>query len=303
MVEDKKIYTLFGIIAILLWATGSAASIRIIDSLGPLNTISILSGVAGISLLIFEMIISKNKYSVFHIEKRFAVIGGTLFILYNVFFFWSLYICPTKEISSQVNIINYLWPFFLIIFSIPILKLKPKYLMLTFGILIGIIGIFITMCKFNSINLSFGSSYQFLLPFILMIFAAMSWGLYSVIVKKFYTPNQSNATPIFFLALFFASLIAKIFIKESISWDTSLIFLILYDALLPFAAAYLLWEVSSKKGDVIVIGSFSYFLPFMSTVAICIYLHTPMYLNLLIGVFFTIIGAIVTQKSVSSIKK
>ena len=71
-----------------------------------------------------------------------------------------------------------------------------------------------------------------------------------------------------------------------------------YFTLFPTLLAYLFWDVAMRKGHVVLVVSFSFFAPLISTLISCLYLGVPMGHDLWMASALIIVGAAICQRSV-----
>ena len=63
--------------------------------------------------------------------------------------------------------------------------------------------------------------------------------------------------------------------------------------------AYFLWDVSMRKGNLLLVVACSYFTPLLSTVVSCLYLRVSPSPKLWIGCLLLVSGSLITWRSVS----
>src|SRR3989304_578025 len=162
------------ILTILLWSSTPAIAKLGLGELTNFQLLFYTAVVGTISLLVVNYFQGKlNLLKTYTKEDYFKMFGmGFLGIfLYYIFFYQSFVLAP----PGQVNVVNYLWPVFIIILSIPILKEKYNYKTII-AIAISFFGALLAFTKGDISN--FGNQYAG--GYLLATIGAFCYGLFSV---------------------------------------------------------------------------------------------------------------------------
>jgi drug/metabolite transporter (DMT)-like permease len=295
---SSKSYTAFGMAALVFWATTSALTIDIVGRIGPLTAIAVLSLGGGVILLLAEIWRHESLRAIFGADPKYLLFGSLFFAGYDVFFFIAFSLSPSESVSLQLNLVNYLWPIFVVFLSLLLFKPRIRAVFLYPGALVGFLGIAVTLSG-GTLLLSMAETLKSSwLPCVMMLFAAASWGLFSNIAKKYHKPKDPSGIPLFLLILGMCALVARFALHEHSHWDWSLAPLIIYVTVFPTTLSNLLWEQGMRGGNVTLIGSASYFAPFLSTVFACFYLNLPLGVNLILGGALIVAGAFMTKRGI-----
>lgn len=202
--------------------------------------------------------------------------------LYNMLLFISLRHAPVFEI----NILNYLWPLFLIIFS-SFYDHKNIKLLSILGIFCGLAG-----CIFVFWPQAGQSFFNTILPaHVVTIFAALLWAGYSTISKR-YSYKVGVMAPIFGLsALLFLTghLIFEETIMPSIfAWSVLIIY-----GLCRFA--YVFWDFGIRHGDRQFLSSMSYLVPLFSSALLIFFGFKPSSMMVAIGGGLIVTGCLIVN--------
>lgn len=292
-------YTSFGFIAILLWSTTVAMFRSITEQLGMFTAICLVCLISGIvSLSIFCR--SGNILAKFTaLSKRYMFCCGTLFLLYFATFFPAVKLAGNRSQTLEIGLINYLWPFFTISFSLFFLNKKARLILIPATLLV-IAGFFLI------VNQKGGVSWQnFIvnlthnpLAYSLAMTAAISWGLYSVLTRRFVGPDGDGTVSFFLLVAGLIFLLVRFLRVEQSAWNIRVLLEVLIMSVAT-GLSYVCWEAAMRKGNVVLLAACSYSIPFLSTLFSCIYLRVGAGLNLWIGCFFIAAGAFISWLSVS----
>jgi drug/metabolite transporter (DMT)-like permease len=193
----------------------------------------------------------------------FAIGIGGLFG-YQVLYFLAFQHAPAVE----VNLINYLWPLFVVLLSPVYLKgyaLRWNHIL---GAVVGLCGAAVIVTG-GALHFNLGSAPGYAYAAI----AALIWASYSLLIKRF-QPLPDSLVSGFCLS---AGLLAL-----AIAWGSHLsapqawrltpsewLFVILI-GIGPHGIAFVTWNLALKHGDPRVIGSFSYLIPLLSTLILVV---------------------------------
>lgn len=176
--EQTKIGYFYLALVILLWsATPAVAKL----ALGELDNYQLLfyASIAGtISLFAVNLFQGKLKLFSQYTARDYLIMFGMGFVgifLYYVFLYGAFELAP----AGQVNVVNYLWPVFIVIFSVPILREKFNYKTIL-AILTSFFGAFIAFMQGNITAFSNEHAGGYLLAAL----GAGCYGLFSVLSKK-----------------------------------------------------------------------------------------------------------------------
>jgi drug/metabolite transporter (DMT)-like permease len=174
---------------------------------------------------------------------------------YHAMFFLALRLAPPAE----AQLVNYLWPVLIVLLSalLPGEHLRPHHFA---GAMIALAG---TVLLFAGRGITFAQDY---LPgFAAAFVAAFTWAIYSVLSRRF-AAVPTDAVAGFCLA---TSALAAIFhlLFETTQWPQTLgqWLAVLGLGIGPVGAAFYVWDIGVKRGDIRVLGVGSYIAPLLST--------------------------------------
>jgi len=286
-------------LAILFWGTTIAFSRSLTEQLGPLTAASwiyMLSGIWGFIYLINK---PGGIKKIFQLPILYLIGCGTLFIFYMVCLYLAVGLAFSREQVIEVSIINYLWPGLTLIFSLPILHKKGKIILIP-GIVIAFAGFYLAtvqsgMFSWEVFKGNFQVSY---LPYLLAFMAAITWGLYSNLVRRWAGHTEGGAVPFFLLATGLVLAIIRFMFPEESYWTPQVIVELLYMSVFPTFLAYTFWDRAMRKGKIILVVSLSYFTPLLSIVISSLYLQVVIKPTLWIACGLVIAGAVICKFSI-----
>jgi len=219
---------------------------------------------------------------------RMVGMGFLGIFLYYIFLYGSFTLAP----AGQVNVVNYLWPVFIIIFSIPILKEKYNYKTIL-AILLSFFGALVAFTKGNIT--SFSNEYA--LGYLLAVSGAVCYGLFSVFGKKYEYDKYSSMFVYFISAAIFiipTSLIVSGFI---IPKSLSTIIAIIALGGVNNSITFVFWFKALKLGDTHKIANIIYVVPFIAMIWTYILNSEPISYYSVIGLILIVTGIIIQVKN------
>ncbi|HEX9017763.1 MAG TPA: aromatic amino acid DMT transporter YddG [Anaerolineaceae bacterium] len=293
--------TLLGTLAILLWSTTIAFSRSLTEQLGTLTAPALVYAAAGLIGLAVLALRQGGFSALKELPARYMLGCGALFVIYIVALYLAVGSAATRTQVLAVGLINYLWPGLSLVFSIPILGRRAKPL-LPVGILLALGGVWLATISSNG-----GGSLQSwiaetgnLLPYALALVAAICWGLYSNLSRRWAAGNDSGGVPLFLLASGVVLGLARLFSPETSHWSMVAAVELLYMAALPGMLAYVLWDIAVRKGEIILVASLSYLTPLLSTFFSTLILSVRPGAALWLATGLVIVGAVLCNYSISA---
>lgn len=172
---------------------------------------------------------------------------------YHALYFTALALAPAVE----ANLLNYLWPLLIVLFSAPVLGLRLSAAHLA-GVGMGFAGCILLI----GAGASFPPSAA--LGFLAAFGCALAWSLYSVTSKRM-AAVPTEAVAGFCLASAVLAGVAHLLFETTVApsgaqWLGALVL-----GLGPVGAAFFLWDVGMKRGDPRLLGTLAYGVPVAST--------------------------------------
>jgi drug/metabolite transporter (DMT)-like permease len=285
-----NIYVVF---AVLLWASTPAVGKLLLLNLNNLQVLFFTSFIASISLFIISL--TQNKIRVIKGYKfkdylKFAYMGFIGIFLYYVFFYGALKYLPAQEAS----VINYLWPIIVLIFAGIILREKftlRKFL----GIILSFIGVFIVGTRGNIFSFHFSN----LTGILLAIAGAVSYGLFSVLGKK-YDYERFTSMLFYFIFTFIFVAIAVLIFSSIPNISVPQLAGLLWLGIFPSGLGFVFWFLALKYGETAKMSNIIYLTPFVSLIYIHFLVSEKILLSSIIGLILIIMGILIqsTRKNI-----
>jgi len=231
---------------------------------GPLRGAGIELGIAGTALFIAAAL-RGNAAGTWNHSRQCLIVCGTFWFL-NLTLSWLAVSAVNSSGELLVTgLLNYLWPSFTLLFSIPIVGKRANWI-LGPGLVTAILGIVlgkvataptdVTSEAFTHLNIT---------AYSLAVLDALAWALYSNFSRRYSNPNGASAVPLYML------ITSMVLLPMSASFDEpytagNFDWFLLIVWSLGTAAAYLFWDIGMRFGNVITISSMSMFIPLFSTI-------------------------------------
>jgi len=276
--------TAIGAGAVALWA----ALAVITTAAGPVPPFQMTAMAFGLAfLLALAVWIARGDDITAHLRLPATVwalgIGGLFG--YHVCYFAALALAPPVEAS----LLNYLWPLLIVVFAglLPGERLTPWHLG---GAAAGLVGCVVLIGGgFGSFRAEFTAGYACALA------AAFIWSSYSVLSRRF-GAVPTDAVGAFCGATALLALVAHLAF-ETTYWPQGGEWLaVLALGLGPVGAAFFLWDIGMKKGDIKALGALSYATPLLSTVLLVLFGRAEASLRLVIACVLIVGGAVLASR-------
>lgn len=245
---------LFGVFAILLWATLATFGVMA-QRIPPFEITAIAFFVA---FIIGAVLWKKEAKGILvHLKWPLKVwmVGVCGLFGYHFFYFLAIQNAPAIE----ANLINYLWPLFIVLFSsfLPNEKLKWYHII---GVLLGLIGVVFLVSRGGSFNFEV----QYLKGYMYAFIAAIIWGSYSV-ASRYFAKVPTSAVGAFCGVTALLALICHLIFEVTVIPHFTELAAIIALGLGPVGGAFFVWDYGVKNGDIQFIGTLSYSIPLLST--------------------------------------
>lgn len=284
---NAKRANFYGIAAILMWSTIVGMARSIMEGFGVAGGCALMYTIGALALFITGGIPKFRE-----MPKSYLLGCGLVFVLYEVFLSQSIGLAASRRQVLEVGMLNYLWPCAIVVMSIWINheKLRPWVWP---GILVAIAGIFRCIASGSDVTLSgfITNISASPLPYGLGFLAALLWGLYSNLSKRF--AGSHNAVSLFFALTALVLWIRFFTSSETLSWPgLSTLCELLFIGMV-FGFSYSMWETGIHKGNMLLLAVLSYFIPVISMLFASFWLKTTMEPGFWIGVALVVAGSLI----------
>jgi drug/metabolite transporter (DMT)-like permease len=274
--------TTIGLIAILLWsmlalftaATGTIPPFQ-------LNAMTFLVG--GLIGVVSWIVRPQGLKALRQKPVVWALGIGGLFG-YHALYFAALRWAPPAE----SGLINYLWPLLIVLFSslLPGEHLRRSHIA---GALLGFAGVVVLIAGRGA----FDARAEYMPGYICAFIAAFVWAGYSVLSRRF-GQVPTDAVAGFCLMTSLLSLVCHLIFETTVWPETNVQWLALLAlGLGPVGAAFYVWDIGMKRGDIRFLGVASYATPVLSTLLLVVAGYAEPTLTLALACGLIVAGALI----------
>ena len=290
--------TLAGMLAILLWSSTVALARRISEGLGPLTAGAAVYLTATLFLSVLYWVRERSFHGLRRLPRRYVLGCGALFVIYTLALFLALGRAADRSQTMEVGLLNYLWPALTILFSLWLVGNRASFGLVP-GTLLALLGIVLVLTQ--GAAFSWGSFSGNILrnpvAYGLGLVAAVSWGLYSNLARRWGTADSEGAVLVFTLATGLAFAGMRLLRPEVSVVNPRVLGEVAFLASAT-ALGYLFWDIAMRKGNQMLVAACSYLTPFFSTVVSSIYLRVVPTVSLWLGCALIIAGSVLSWRSV-----
>ncbi|HUA55317.1 MAG TPA: EamA family transporter [Candidatus Sulfotelmatobacter sp.] len=269
--------TLFGLSAIGLWST-LALLTRTAGPVPPFELIALSFGIAALLYGAKWLLAGDDPRRHLALPAVAWAVGVGGLFGFHLLYFIALRLAP----AVQANLINYLWPLLIVLFAAGD-RLRASHVL---GALAGLAG---TVVLVGGGGAGFDPNY--VLGYGLAFAAALVWAGYSVLSRRLARISSDAVGG--FCALTALLALACHLGWEPTRWPSGLAWwAVLGLGLGPVGAAFFLWDVGVKRGNIRVLGSASYMAPFLSTMLLVWFGHARLSLDIAVAGLLIVGGAV-----------
>jgi drug/metabolite transporter (DMT)-like permease len=203
---------------------------------------------------------------------------------YHALYFAALRLAPPAE----SGLINYLWPLLIVLFSslLPGERLKPAHLV---GAFLGFAGVVVLIGGRGALD----ARSEYLPGYACALVAAFVWGGYSVLSRRF-GQVPTDAVAGFCLVTAALSLVCHLLFETTVWPEAGAQWLALLAlGIGPVGAAFYVWDIGMKRGDIRLLGVASYATPVLSTLVLILAGYAEPTLTLALSCGLIVLGALV----------
>lgn len=203
---------------------------------------------------------------------------------YHALYFAALRLAPPAE----AGLINYLWPLLIVLFSafLPGERLRAAHVV---GALLGFAGVAVLVAGRDTLE----ARPEHLPGYLASAACAFVWATYSVLSRRF-GEVPTDAVAGFCLATSGLSLLCHLAFETTV-WPANATqwLAVLALGLGPVGAAFYVWDIGMKRGDIRLLGVASYAAPVLSTLILVLAGYAEPTLTLALACMLIVAGALI----------
>ena len=271
--------TAIGFTAILLWSL--LALFTVGSAPVPPFLLNALTFATGGSVGIVWALASGNLGVLARIPARVYAFGTVALFGYHALYFIALKRAPALE----ANLLNYLWPLLIVLFAgfLPGVRVRGGQWL---GTLLGLAAAVVLVTRGSAVSIHA----DYLPGYAAALGAAVIWAAYSVLNRRHAdVPSAAIALPCVLVAMLGAA--AHAAFETTVQPGPGQWLALLGMGIGPVGAAFLLWDIGTKRGDIALLGSLSYLAPLLSTLLLVIAGQAQPHVSQAIAIALLLLGA------------
>jgi len=306
-VPKSNLSTFAGIMAILMWSSNVAFSKMAMNDLGAFSAAFYIYFFAGLVNIIILLAVSGKSQLLIQFKSlplKYYLQTGVFFVFNNVFFYLALGLAKNNEELVVVALINYLWPVLIAVFRVPIYHVKIRPWLFYPGITAALFGIVLALLQGYEakelLRIAAALDDNFL-AFLFALIGAVSWAVYSNLIKKNGSKDDGVALPIVFILSGLIFFVIQLFSSDSHTFSLYPLISnpsLIYTIIGPTSLGYLFWFFAMKNGNRNLVTSLSYMIPLGSVFLVGIIHNIPVKPLFWVSAILIISGAILGMKAV-----
>jgi drug/metabolite transporter (DMT)-like permease len=260
--------------AVLIWSASVACVRSTTAGLGTLTAASATYLLAGVLACLAVYSSGRRRRELAALPRRYLAGCGGLFVAYMVSYYLALGLAGDHDRSLEVGLINYLWPALVMALSVPVLGRRWRWFLVP-GLALAVAGTALATLSGQAWSWAAlaDRARDNWLPYLLALVAAVTWGLYSNLSRRWAGHCEEGAVPLFTLASGLVLLGLRLAVHEPpAAWTARAVAEVAFTAVFPAFLGYYLWETAMRRGNMTLVAAASYFTPVLSVVLASIYL-------------------------------
>lgn len=291
-VASRRRATAIGSLAVLIWAT-LALFTTATGAIPPFQLVAMAFAIAFVLALAKWLLRGQSVRAQLRWPAKVWLVGiGGLFG-YHALYFLALKTAP----PAPANLVNYLWPLCIVLLAVPLAGETLRWWHLG-GVVLGLIGTGLVLLA--GAKVAYEPAH--LVGYLAAFGCAVTWGLYSVLSRRF-GDVPTDAVGGFCGAAALLALVCHILFETTV-WPAStgqwLAVAIL--GIGPAGGAFFLWDVGVKRGDIRALGALSYAAPVLSTVLLMIFGRAELSVALVAACLLVTAGVVMAARDLWSAK-
>lgn len=273
--------TIAGLLTVVIWGL----SALLVTYLGRIPPFELTAITWFLSLLLMSIYFRAKGENMTAYFKR--PLGDYLLVAGGMGGYTALFYVAFKYAPAfEVNILNYLWPIFLLLFLIAFKNVSATPMNIA-GMVLGFAGCF--FLSYTHEGPAFAAGFS--IGHLVMIIAAAWWALYSCFTHGKDYP-VGFMVPVFFVCGLFTLFLHFLF-EETVMPDVQEWIVLISIGLCRLA--YALWDYAMRYGDRVLITSASYFTPLLSSLVLIAGGHGAANPSIAVGAVLIIAGCLVVN--------
>lgn len=292
---NSKTANTLGITALILWSMNIGVT-RVIGEAHPTGMTGLSFFTAGLALVLFDIVRGATPPWKSTASPRYWYLGGAAFVAYFLLYALSLSWSTSRAMALSLGLVNYQWASLTLVFMPAFFPQRLRWPLLAAGWLLCLAGIGFALLwgvPLSAVGTMLADNGA---AFAMMLAAAFLWAFYSNAARKW--GGDANGCGWFLMTAGGLLLCMWLATGEPLGFTTGMIAPFVVHSLVINAAAYLMWDVSIRRGSIGLMSSLANYLPVTSSIFGAWYLGDQTTAGLWIGCVLVTVGAILCKRAV-----
>jgi drug/metabolite transporter (DMT)-like permease len=291
--SPKAHATIAAVGSILLWCWSGVCFAAGSRLAGAMPYLSLMAASGSLTVVALQAVRRRPLVEIVALPPRLIVAGFLGVALYTIMFCQAMGMASTTDLA-QVNLLNYLWPVWIAVLSLALLKEQRSVARTLIGAAVGFVGVAVSR----------GLDQLFVVPVSLVPHAlagagGLLWALYCVLLRRWRVHEEQGGTALHFALCAVMAAGISVFNGGWASWpgwSPQLLFWVLFGGVGPVGLAYHFWEIGMKRGDAHLLGQLAYFTPVGSSLLIGAFFGGALPAGLWLGSLLIVAGAWIVRE-------
>ena len=254
-------------LALLFWGTSIAFTRRVAEEFGAVGGMAVSYAIGG-GLGCLWLAASGRLRRALAMPRSYHLVCGGLMVVYGLCYSGAVGLARDRQTVLEVGILNYLWPAFTMLLSLPILRRRARPWFVP-GMLLAVAGAALAVGQADGFSWrAFARDLLGANPAHLLACAgALCWGLYSNFNTRLARGTDGEAAPLHLVAMGAGLALLRLTGCETAAWRPTAAgwWYLGATALFPVLLGYLFWDIAMRRGRTDVVVAVSYAGPLLST--------------------------------------
>ncbi|TWT11681.1 DMT family transporter [Reyranella sp. CPCC 100927] len=253
--SDRRRATALGALSILMWSALALLTVST-GTIPPFQLAAMTFAIGATVGGIWIVAQGRSLRDAVAWPPRVWLLGVGGLFGYHLLYFIALRQAP----AAEANLINYLWPLLIVLLSAPIAG-EPLHGWHLGGAALGLAGIIVLTLGRGEVGFA-GAHWP---GYLAALGCAVVWSVYSVTSRRF-GEVPTDAVAAFCAASSVLAALCHVAVETTVWPSTSGAWLaVVALGIFPVGAAFYVWDVGMKRGDIRALGALSYATPILST--------------------------------------
>jgi drug/metabolite transporter (DMT)-like permease len=236
--------------------------------LGAMPYLAMSSAIGVLTIIVLQAVRGRSIGSLFRLPRHVMLAGFFGVTVYSILLGSAVAMADQRD-KAHVMLLNYLWPIWIVLLGIMLLKEKVRARRAVAGAILGFVGV--AMARGWE---ALAHPPVDLRPHAMAAVGSVLWALYSVLLRRWQIPAEQGGSTFHFAV---CAVMAAGLATWQHSWGSVPamglrgVLLVLFTGVGPVGLAYYWWEIGMKRGAVPLIAGMAYLIPIASAALISLF--------------------------------